>query len=72
MNHLTKTILKIIPYNNNKIRPKAAVAQYGFSRSKGTRNVILVIRTLAENIIKVHKDIYMFFAVYEHIRLSEI
>ena len=49
----------------NKIRDETGQDQLGFKTSRGTRDVIAVMRTLKEQSIELEKDLYISFVAYE-------
>ena len=49
----------------NKIYPKLSEEQFGFRKSKGTRNAIFDIWMLGERTLKIHKDLCAIFVDYE-------
>ena len=49
MRHIVKVFLRIIMIRSrSKIEPEILQEQCGFVKDKGTRNAILLLRTLAE------------------------
>ena len=65
MSHITKVFLRIIMIRGrSKIEPEISQKQCGFVKDNGTRNAILLMRTLAERSIQVQQDLYLCFIDY--------
>ena len=66
MNDITKIFLRVVITRiRNKLRPEIPEEQYGFPPGRGTANAIFALRTLAENVMKVQKNLFLCFIDYE-------
>ena len=66
MSQLTKIILKVILNRiRSKIQNEIAEVQYGFMQGKGTRNAILIVRSIIERMIEMQREVYMCFIDFE-------
>ena len=66
MSHVAKIVLKVIGQRlKGKVEEYVDEEQYGFRKGRGTRNAILVLRSIMERAIEKQKDIYMCFVDFE-------
>lgn len=63
LNHIAKIMLRVPKRSRNKILPEIIREQFGFRKTKGARNAIVVMRTVAERTIE---DIHCAFTGYEN------
>ena len=62
ISHTAKILLRIL---NQRLRSKMEEEQFGFTKGKGTRDAIGLIRTIEERYIEKDKDVYAVFVVLE-------
>ncbi|XP_014677047.1 PREDICTED: uncharacterized protein LOC106816918 [Priapulus caudatus] len=66
MSHVTEIILRVVIARvRYKLSPEISNEQYGFVKGKSTANAVFVLRTLAERMLEVGKDLYCCFIKYD-------
>ena len=66
MSKVPKIVLKVIGLRvKGKVEQYVDEEQYGFRKGRGTRNAILVLRSIMERALEKQKDLYMCFVDFE-------
>ena len=66
MSHITKILIHILMFRMKKvIHNEISWEQFGFRKSKGTRNAIFVMRSITERNIQMQQDVYAAFIDYK-------
>ena len=65
MSHVIKIFLRVILKRIRRaILPEIAPEQFGFVKNAGTRNAMVVLRTIAERMLQVDKPLFLCFIDY--------
>ena len=66
MSQVAKIVLKVIGLRlKGKVEQHVDEEQYGFRKGKGTRDAILVLRSVMERAIEKQRDLFMCFVDFE-------